>query len=108
MRAAVETLFREGQMLSWGLPATHVLVETLLVGGDEGDLVEAEAATARIAAVPTDGVEPARDMWLLRLRAMLSGARGDAEAYEHFGDRYRDLAKAYEFDGHIGWAEALK
>ncbi|MGO9509714.1 MAG: ATP-binding protein [Mycobacterium sp.] len=108
MRAAVETLFREGQMLSWGLPATHVLVETLLAGGDEGDLVEAEAATARIAAVPTDGVEPARDMWLLRLRAMLAGARGDAEAYEHFGDRYRDLAKAYEFDGHIGWAEALK
>jgi hypothetical protein len=56
----------------------------------------------------TDGVEPARDMWLLRLRAMLAGARGDAEAYGHFRDRYRDLAKAYEFDGHIAWAEALK
>ena len=30
LRAAVDDLFREGQLLAWGLPATGVLVETLL------------------------------------------------------------------------------
>ena len=36
MRAAVDHLFREGQLLGWGIPATGVLVETLLDrGADE-------------------------------------------------------------------------
>ena len=33
MRAAVDHLFREGQLLGWGIPATGVLVETLLDRG---------------------------------------------------------------------------
>ena len=33
MRAAVDHLFREGQLLVWGIPATGVLVETLLDRG---------------------------------------------------------------------------
>ena len=36
MRAAVDHLFREGRLLAWGIPATGVLVETLLDrGADE-------------------------------------------------------------------------
>ena len=36
MRAAADHLFREGQLLGWGIPATGVLVETLLDrGADE-------------------------------------------------------------------------
>jgi hypothetical protein len=38
MRTAVDHLFREGQLLAWGIPATGVLVETLLDGGDESDV----------------------------------------------------------------------
>ena len=34
MRAAVDHLFREGQLLPWGIPATGVLVETLLDRGN--------------------------------------------------------------------------
>ena len=49
MRAAVDQLFREGQLLSWGIPATGVLVETLLDRGAEGDVAEAEAAIERLA-----------------------------------------------------------
>jgi hypothetical protein len=30
MRAALDHLIRSGQLLSWGIPATGVLVETLL------------------------------------------------------------------------------
>ncbi|HUO36800.1 MAG TPA: adenylate/guanylate cyclase domain-containing protein, partial [Mycobacterium sp.] len=41
MHAAVDDLAREGRMLQWGIPATGVLVETLLDRGDDGDLAEA-------------------------------------------------------------------
>ena len=37
MRAAVDDLFREGQLLAWGIAATGVLVETLLDRGADGD-----------------------------------------------------------------------
>ncbi len=48
-----------------------------------------------------------RDVWLLRLRALLARAHGDAATYTHLRDRYRDLAKALGFEGHIAWAEAM-
>jgi hypothetical protein len=35
MRAALDHLFREGQLLVWGTPATGVLVQTLLGRGRE-------------------------------------------------------------------------
>ena len=54
MRAAVDHLFREGQLLGWGVPATGVLVETLLDRGADGDVAEAEAAIKRLAAAPAD------------------------------------------------------
>lgn len=54
MRAAVDHLVREGQLLACGTPATGVLVETLLDRGPQGDLAEAEAAIERLAAAPAD------------------------------------------------------
>jgi hypothetical protein len=114
MRAAVEHLVREGLLLGWGIPATGVLVETLLDRGAESDLVEAEAAIERLAeaaierlAAPTDDGSPVREIWLLRLRALLARAHGDAAAYAHFRDRYRDMARTLGFEGHIAWAEAM-
>jgi hypothetical protein len=107
MRTAVDHLFREGQLLGWGLPATGVLVETLLDRGADGDLVEAEAAIERLAAAPADEGLVIRDIWLLRLRALLARARGDEAAYRDFRDRYRDMARTLGFEGHIDWAEAM-
>ena len=107
MRAAVDHLFREGQLLAWGIPATGVLVETLLDRGADGDVAEAEAAIERLAAAPADEGLVIRDIWLLRLRALLARAHGDAAAYAHFRDRYRDMAKTLGFEGHIAWAEAM-
>ena len=49
MRAAVDHLFREERLLAWGVPATGVLVETLLERGTDGDMAEAEAAIERLA-----------------------------------------------------------
>ena len=48
-RAAVDHLFREGRLPLWGIPATGVLVETLLDGGADGDVAEAETAIERLA-----------------------------------------------------------
>ena len=44
---------------------------------------------------------------LLRLRALLARAHGDAAAYAHFRDRYRDMATSLGFEGQMEWAEAM-
>ena len=107
MRAAVDHLVRERQLLQHGIPATGVLVETLLDRGAEGDAAEAEAAIERLAAAPAEEGLALRDIWLLRLRALLVRAHGDAGAYAHLRDRYCAMAEWLGFEGHIAWAEAM-
>ena len=108
MRTAVDHLFREGQLLGWGLPATGVLVETLLDRGADSDLVEAEAAIERLAAAPADEGLVIRDIWLLRLRALLAQAQGDEASYRDYRDRYRAMATELGFEGHMQWAEEMR
>jgi hypothetical protein len=107
MRDAVDHLVRDGQLLSWGVAATGVLVETLLDRGTDGDVAEAEAAIERLAVAQADDGLAVRDIWLLRLRALLTQAHGDAAAYTDLRDRYRDMAKTLGFEGHMEWAEAM-
>jgi class 3 adenylate cyclase len=107
MRTVIDHLIREGQLLAWGIPATGVLVETLLDRSAENDMAEAEAAIERLASAPTEEGAVIRDVWLLRLRALLARARGDAAAYRDFRDRYCDMAKTLGYEGHIAWAEAM-
>jgi hypothetical protein len=106
-RVAVDDLFREGQLLGWGLAATGVLVETLLDRSGKDDVAEAEAAVERLATAPADEGLVILDIWLLRLRALLARARGDDTAYLDYRDRYRDMAKSLAFEGHIAWAQAM-
>jgi hypothetical protein len=109
MRAAVDDLVRQGQLACgvWGVPATGVLVETLLDRGTDGDVAEADAAIERFLAAPADEGLVIRDIWLLRLRALLARARRDEAAYRDYWDRYRDMARTLGFEGHIAWAEAM-
>jgi hypothetical protein len=107
MRAQTDPLFREGQLLAWGIPATSVLVETLLDRGAKSDVAEAEAAIARLAAAPTDDGLAVRGIVLLRLRALLARAHDDAATYAQFWDRYRNMATSLGFEGHMAWAEAM-
>jgi hypothetical protein len=82
LRAAVDDLF-DAKYHSYGLlgiPATRFLVETLLDRGSDDDMAEAEAAIERLAAAPADEGLVIREIWLLRLRALLARAHGDAEA----------------------------
>jgi hypothetical protein len=80
-------------------------VETLLDRGTDDDVAEAAAAIDRLAHPPVEGFV-LRDIWLLRLQALLARARSDA-AYADLKDRYRDMAKTLGFEGHIAWAEAM-
>jgi hypothetical protein len=107
MRTAADQLVREGQLLGWGIPATGVLVETLLDRASNGDVAEAEAAIERLATAPADDGWAVRDIWLLRLRALLAQALGDKSAYRDYRDRCRDMATSLGFEGHMKWAEAM-
>jgi hypothetical protein len=94
-------------MLMWGVAATGVLVQTLLGRRADGDVAEAEAAVERLAAAPADEGLAIRDIWLLRLRALLARAHGDDACYREHQDRYRDMAKMLGYEGHIALAEAM-
>jgi hypothetical protein len=107
MRAALDHLFREGRLLLWGIPATGVLVETLLDRGTESDVAEAEAAITRLADAPADEGLVVREIWLLRLRALLARAHGDEATYRELRDRYCAMATELGYEGHIEWAEAM-
>jgi class 3 adenylate cyclase len=104
MHTAVDELASEGQLLSWGIPATGVLVEALLDRGTDSDVTEAEAAIGRLAAAPAEEDVAMRDIWLLRLRALLSRARSDDIGYRDLVTRYRAMAKSLGFEGHNEWA----
>ncbi len=105
IRQSVDDLTTRGQ-LGYYIPATGVLVETLLDRGAEGDVAEAEGVITRLATVPADG-SVIRDVWLLRLRALLARAHGDEAAYHDCRARYRALATSLGFEGHMAWAEAM-
>jgi len=106
IRAGVDRLFGEEPLQGPGIPATGVLVETLLEAGTESDLAEAEATIERLAAAPTEE-SALREVWLLRLRALLALARGEGVKYLGFLNRYRNMATSLGFEGHIAWAEAM-
>ncbi len=107
MCAAVDQLVEEGQLLAWGTPTTAVVVETLLERAAEGDVGRAEAALDRLAAAPAGDGLVIRDIWLMRLRALLARACGQRAAYYEHRDHYRSLATSLEFEGHMQWAAEM-
>jgi hypothetical protein len=68
---------------------------------------EAEAAIERLATAPLDDGLVIREVWLLRLQALLARVRGDDDAYRDYRDRYRAMATDLGFEGHMAMAEAM-
>lgn len=106
MRQAVNEL-HQAEHLFYRVWGTGVLVETLLERGDQGDLAEAHEAIDWLAVLGADQGWAMCDIWLLRLRALLSRVRGDNDAYRALVGRYRAMAESLGFEGHIAWAEAM-
>jgi ATP/maltotriose-dependent transcriptional regulator MalT len=106
MRKAVDDMFEEGQ-LAYGVSATHVVVETLLDRGADGDVAEAQNVIERLANLDTEEGWVTHSIWLLRLRALLAQANGEEAAYRDYRDRYRAMATSLGFEGHMKWSEAM-
>ena len=70
---------------------------------------EAEAAIDRLAAAQADEGLVIREIWLLRMRALLARAHGDEAAYRDYRDRYRAMATSLGFEGHmnVGRGDAM-
>ena len=106
MRTVVDELHRAGR-LGYGVWGTGVLAEALLERGAQGDLAEAQEAIDRLANLPADEGWAMREITLLRLRALVSRARGDDVAYRDLVSRYRAMAKSLGFEGHMKWAKEM-
>ena len=104
--AALDSLYESGRSI-WCAFATTVLVEALLQRNRDGDLDEAQSAMDRLAAVPTDVGFVLHDITLLRLRALLTRARGDEAGYRDLRDRYRAMANDLGFEGHMAMAAGM-
>jgi hypothetical protein len=103
MRTICDHLFRDGGLLLWGIPATGVLVESLLDDCTAADMAEAQAAIERLVQAPADDALAVREIWLLRLQALLARAQGDDARCHRYRDQYRDMAEAHRFEGHLDW-----
>jgi class 3 adenylate cyclase len=104
LRPAVDALFQAGQF-AWSMPPTGMLVETLLTRGGEDDLQEAHTAIERLAATPIGDMVD-REIYLLRLRALLAGARGDEAAYRNLSRQYGAMATKLGRLGHMAMADS--
>ncbi|OBF21720.1 cyclase [Mycobacterium sp. ACS4331] len=109
MLAAADLPARSGPLLSWGyaVPATAVLAETLIDRGTDADLCRAEAIIERLATAPAEDGFVLRDVWVLRLRALLARARGDDPRCRDLVRHYRAMAESLGFEGHIAWAARM-
>ena len=106
IRQAVDELHQAGR-LGFGVFGAGILVETLLERGAEGDLAEAQEAFDWLANLWADDGSAMREITLLRLRALLSRARGDDVAYRDLVSRDRAMAESFGFEGRIAWAKAM-
>jgi len=106
-RPAVEAEYTCADVMNLAA-ATATLVNSLLRRGGAADLLEAQAAIERLAAVPSEPGFVMNNIWLLRMRAWEAQARGDELAYRDYRDRYREMANSLGFEGHIAWASEME
>ena len=105
MRDAVDELYEDGRF-GYCVAAIGILTEALIGRGSDDDLAEADVAIARLTNLLPDQASGIRETMLLRLRALLAHARADP-AYRDLAGRYRALAEAHGYEGHVAWARAM-
>lgn len=105
-RAVVEVSIGSGEAINLCSSVT-VLVQSLIERGSGEDLEDAQRNLDRLAALPTDPGFVLYSVPSVRLRALLARARGDDAGYRELAARYRDLATAYGFEGHMALAAQM-
>jgi class 3 adenylate cyclase len=108
IRTGLDELQRQGRLHGgYGVVGATLLVEALLERGGEADVVEAEAAMDRLSDLAAEKGLVILDVILARLHTLLARARGDDAARRDLALRYREIAKAVDYEVHIAWAEAM-
>ena len=97
----------QNEMSVFGLAVT-VLVESLLRRGGDADDEEVDEAIDDLAAYAATTRLVVYPLLVLRLRALIARARGDAAAYQDFVERYRVQAESLGLEGHIAMAAAMQ
>jgi hypothetical protein len=105
IRAAADEV-GDAARLGYGVWGTAVLVETLLEEGTADDLAAAHSAIERLASVSADDSAICA-ITLVRLRALMSRARGEHDAFRVLAARYLAMATSLGFAGHADWAAAM-
>lgn len=105
-RAATDELFRTDNVFNLDV-STDSLVEALLARGTKSDIAEAEVAIDRLEQSLPGRPWAVRDIYVLRLRALLANARGDETAYKEMRDRYRVMANDLGYERHMAWAAEM-
>ena len=106
IRRLADEIFDTGNLVNCDA-ATYCLVGALLVRGAEPDIADAEAAIERLSGALPGLRWVSRDIFVLRLRAMVAHARGDEMFYREFRDLYRAMAAELGLEGHMAWAAAM-
>ena len=106
MRKAVDELHEAGR-LGYGVWVPAFWWRRCWTVAPRATWPKPETAIDRLANLPADEGLAMRDIWLLRLRALLARARGDETAYRDLAERYRAMAESLGFEGHIAMAEAM-
>ena len=106
-RAVVEHAVAQGEMMFRGA-AVAALTEALLRSASPSDIEEAQRCGDQLAAVETDPGFVFNELYLLRIRALLARAHGDATAYHDYADRYRAMAEKLGFEGHMAIADDMR
>jgi adenylate cyclase len=102
----VERSIENGEWMFRGA-GVAALAEVLLLRGSVADFEEAQRRADQLAAIATEPGFVLNEIALLRTRAMLARAKGDAVSCRDYADRYRAKAMALGFDGHVAMAEAM-
>ena len=103
---SIDDLFRRGTADVSRACATGVLVEIAAATAGQRATWRSPGRDRAAGGRPADdGL--VRDIWLLRLRALLARAHGDEAGYRDYRDRYRAMATSLGFEGHMKWAEAM-
>ncbi|WP_231972753.1 hypothetical protein [Mycobacterium sp. E3305] len=105
-RRVITELRQTGPAIYLGA-ATSVLVESLLRGGNDEDLIEAYNAIEALAEVPVEAGFVVYQPRLLKMRALLARAQDDAQGYRAYADQYVALAHTLGFKGDIAHGLAL-
>jgi len=99
----VDEMESDGRLSNIDIPLMF-MVEQLL---ELGECDRAEHELERLESLAADREWDSRAIGALRLRVLLTRARGDETEYRELRERYRAMADRLGFEAHMAWAQQM-